>query len=89
MFLENMEAAERTEESAELITAAEMAPRPTKETKEGVRYWITRGRIMAVCLEAMQVVLSSQTRSVSFQSAAREEKENCHTSLKLSNCTKE
>ena len=38
IFLANMEAAERTEESAELITAALIAPSPMKETKPGVRY---------------------------------------------------
>lgn len=31
MFLANIEDADRTEESAELITAAEIAPRPTNE----------------------------------------------------------
>lgn len=66
-----MEAAERTEESAELMTAAEMAPRPTKETKEGVRCWMTRGRIIAVWLLVMQVSTASQTNVVSFQSDAR------------------
>lgn len=71
MFLENIEAAERTEESAELMTAAEMAPRPTKETKLGVRCWMTSGRIMAVWLLVMQVSTALHSRVVSFQSAGR------------------
>ena len=41
-----MEEAERTELSAELMTAAETAPRPKKETAVGVRYCSTIGRIM-------------------------------------------
>lgn len=44
----NMEAADRTDESAEDMTAAETAPRPKKETKSGVRYCKTMGRIMLV-----------------------------------------
>lgn len=44
----NMDAADNTEESAELITAADTAPRPKKETKSGVRYCSTIGRIMLV-----------------------------------------
>lgn len=43
-----MEAAESTEESAEDITAAETAPNPKKDTKSGVRYCSTMGRIMLV-----------------------------------------
>jgi hypothetical protein len=43
-----MELAESTLESAEDITAAETAPRPKKETKLGVRYCRTIGRIMLV-----------------------------------------
>lgn len=44
----NMDAADNTEESAELITAADTAPRPKKDTKSGVRYCNTIGRIMLV-----------------------------------------
>lgn len=44
----NIEAADNTDESAEDITAAETAPSPKKETKSGVRYWRTIGRIMLV-----------------------------------------
>ena len=47
MFLANMELAERMEESAEDMTAAETAPRPKKETKGGQRCWRTMGRIMS------------------------------------------
>lgn len=75
---ENMEAADNTEESAELMTAAEMAPRPTKETKEGVRCWMTSGRIMAVWFLEIQNSASSHTRSVAFQSTLnRLRKEKC------------
>lgn len=72
MFLENMEAAESTEESALLMTAAEMAPRPMKETKLGVRYWMTKGRIMAVFSLVMQASGASHSKSVSFQAAGGE-----------------
>ena len=47
MFLANMELAERMEESAEDMTAAETAPRPKKETKGGQRCCRTMGRIMS------------------------------------------
>lgn len=43
-----MELAERTLESAEDITAADTAPRPKNETKSGVRYCNTIGKIMLV-----------------------------------------
>lgn len=66
MFLENMEAAESTDESALLMTAAEIAPRPMKETKLGVRYWMTSGRIMAVCSLVMQMSGASHSNPVSF-----------------------
>lgn len=48
-FRENIEEAERMEESAEDITAAETAPSPTKDTKSGVRYWRTIGKIVLTC----------------------------------------
>lgn len=44
----NIEAAESTEESADDITAAETAPKPKNDTKPGVRYCSTIGRIMLV-----------------------------------------
>ena len=34
----NIELADKTEESADDITAAEIAPRPMKDTQVGVRY---------------------------------------------------
>lgn len=43
-----MELAERTDESAEDMTAAEIAPRPKNETHLGVRYCRTRGRTSLV-----------------------------------------
>lgn len=47
-FLANMELADKTLESADDITAAETAPKPRNETKSGVRYCRTIGRIMPV-----------------------------------------
>lgn len=44
----NIEAADKTDESAEDITAADTAPNPKNETKSGVRYCRTMGRIMLV-----------------------------------------
>ena len=38
MLCANMDAADSTDESAEDITAADIAPSPTKETHFGVRY---------------------------------------------------
>ena len=38
MYLANMDDAERTDESADDMTAAETAPSPKNEMKEGVRY---------------------------------------------------
>ena len=37
-YLANMDDAERTDESADDMTAAETAPSPKNEMKEGVRY---------------------------------------------------
>ena len=39
-----MELADKTDESALDMTAAEIAPRPMKETHPGARYWSTMGR---------------------------------------------
>ena len=47
MFRANMELAERMDESADDITAADTAPKPKKETKGGQRCWSTMGRIMS------------------------------------------
>lgn len=44
----NMEAADRTEESADDITAADTAPRPKNDTKSGVKYCKTIGNIILV-----------------------------------------
>ena len=41
-----MELADKTLESAEDMTAADTAPRPKNDTKLGVRYCSTIGRIM-------------------------------------------
>ena len=45
-FLANIDDADNTEESADDITAAETAPRPKNETKAGVRYCKTIGKII-------------------------------------------
>ena len=45
MFLANIELALSTLESAEDITAADIAPRPKNETIPGVRYRNTSGNI--------------------------------------------
>lgn len=47
-FLANIDAADSTDESAEDITAAETAPSPKNETKSGVKYCKTIGKIMLV-----------------------------------------
>lgn len=47
-FLANIELADKTEESAEDITAAETAPRPKKDTKSGVKCCKTIGKIILV-----------------------------------------
>ena len=41
----NMELADKMEESADDMTAADTAPNPMKATTGGVRYCITRGKI--------------------------------------------
>jgi len=46
MLRANIALAERTDESAEDMTAAETAPRPIKVTQAGHRYCITNGRII-------------------------------------------
>lgn len=47
-FRANMDDADNTDESAEDMTAADTAPNPKKDTKSGVRYCSTMGRIMLV-----------------------------------------
>ena len=54
-----MEEAERTEESAEDMTAADTAPRPKKEAALGVRYCSTIGRIIRVSSFGIGSVLLS------------------------------
>merc|ERR1719348_1717597 len=62
-----MELAERTEESADDMTAAEMAPNPMNDTQVGVRCWRTMGSTRRVSLmvpfsnsEDFTVVMLSQ-----------------------------
>ena len=75
MLRANIELADRTDESADDITAAETAPRPMNVTQGGHRYCITIGRIIfsspagsgmrfggrSVCLQSVQ---STDTRVV-------------------------
>lgn len=44
----NIEAADKTDESADDITAADTAPNPKNDTKSGVKYCKTIGNIMLV-----------------------------------------
>lgn len=44
----NIEAADKTDESADDMTAAETAPKPKNDTKSGVKYCKTMGKIMLV-----------------------------------------
>lgn len=44
----NIDAAERTDESADDITAADTAPKPKNDTKSGVKYCKTIGKIILV-----------------------------------------
>ena len=50
MLCPNMELADKTEESALDMTAAEMAPNPMKETHVGVRYCNTMGSVRRVSM---------------------------------------
>ena len=45
-FLANIDDADKTEESADDITAAETAPRPKNDTNAGVKYCRTMGKII-------------------------------------------
>lgn len=47
-FRANIDEADNTEESADDITAADTAPKPKNETKSGVKYCNTIGKIMLV-----------------------------------------
>ena len=51
MFLANIELAERMEESADDMTAADTAPKPMKVTAGGHKYCMTMGR-MSLCSSA-------------------------------------
>jgi len=67
MLRANMALAERTEESADDMTAAETAPRPMKVTQAGHRYCITIGNI--IFSSPAGIGLRSGGRSVLSQSA--------------------
>lgn len=64
-----MQLADKMEESADDITAADTAPSPTKETQSGVRYCKTNGRISDALLGISDALkLSLVTKAVRFQS---------------------
>lgn len=65
MFLANIEAADKMEESADDITAAERAPSPRKVMAGGHRYWSVMGRIRGRSFAGMG---TSPGQSVLFQS---------------------
>lgn len=66
MFRANMELADKIEESADDITAADTAPRPKNEIQTGQRYWSTIGKIISA---SFLVMGSGTPYSVSFQAA--------------------
>lgn len=66
MFRANMELADKIEESADDITAADTAPRPKNEIQTGQRYWSTIGKIISASFLDMG---SGTPYSVSFQAA--------------------
>ena len=68
----NIDAADKIEESAELITAAEIAPNPMVETNGGVKCCNTRGSIFDVWPQSSGVSREPLTDHVVFsQSVAR------------------
>ena len=69
-----MELAERTEESADDITAAEMAPKPKNETHLGVRYCRTKGNTSLVSA----MVMLSAFRACGMETSDQSEKRNCY-----------
>ena len=51
-----MELADKTDESADDITAADMAPSPTNATAVGVRYCKTNGNTSLICSDLISLV---------------------------------
>lgn len=66
MFEEKTEVADRRAESADDMTAAEMAPIPTMDKNQGVTYCRVRGRMKVFCPRAAG---DGAPYSVWFQSA--------------------
>ena len=66
-----MELAERTEESADDITAAEIAPSPRKVTQDGHKYCKTIGKICFLWISSFIVMFFSTINIVSFQSTKK------------------
>lgn len=73
-----MELAERTDESAEDITAADTAPSPMNVTQDGHMYCMTIGRISLRWPSSSRVMFFSFMRSVSFQSMHTERRYDHH-----------
>lgn len=73
MFRANIELADKIEESADDMTAADTAPRPKNEMQTGQRYWSTIGKIISASLLAMG---SGTPYSVWFQ--AEIQTQVCH-----------
>jgi len=67
----NIEAADRIEESAELITAAEIAPKPIVDTTGGVRVAKTIGKILSVSPHSSGLYFPVSKKLVSLQSVLR------------------
>lgn len=65
MFEEKTEVADRSAESADDMTAAEMAPMPTMDKNQGVTYCRVRGRTKVFCPRAAG---DGDPYSVRFQS---------------------
>lgn len=67
-----MQLADKMEESADDITAADTAPSPTKETQSGVRYCKTNGSMSDALFGISDALkLSLVTYAVLFQSRKR------------------
>ena len=77
---ENIEAADKILESADDMTAADTAPKPTNDTAVGVRYWSTMGRTRDLSNVTVSLVAFADglKKSVFFQSVDKARK---HKSL--------
>lgn len=76
MLRENIEAADKILESADDMTAADTAPKPTNDTAVGVRYWSTMGRTRDLSNVTVSLVAFADglKKSVFFQSGDKARK---------------